>query len=77
MNVGDPVYIYGGHSRSVIGAGTVVRLSKNFVTVNTSLYQRPVRYRLNGPLAGIRVIGGLAEHLNDYIDVPRVGRNNE
>jgi hypothetical protein len=67
LAAGDTVQIFGGYSRSPIGVGTVVRLTKNFVLVSTPLFARPVRYRRNGPLAGIRVIGGLAEHLNDYI----------
>lgn len=70
VKVGDVVEIFSGYGGSVpIATGNMVRVSKTMATVETPHYACPVRYRLTGPLAGRRIIGGLAEYLNDYIKV--------
>jgi len=69
FNEGDEMTIFDGISGRRIGTGRVTKVGKAFLTVTTALYAQPVRYRLTGRLKGRRVIGGLAEYLNDYVEV--------
>ena len=69
LEVGQIIEIKGGHQGNPMAKGRVTKLNKKWATVETILYAGPVRYRLDGPLKGRRITGGLAEHLNDYIEV--------
>lgn len=68
LTIGQTVSIRGGYSNKEIATGTVTRLSRTMATVATPEYAVPVRYRLTAPLKGRRITGGVAEHLNDWID---------
>jgi hypothetical protein len=69
LRVDDQVAILSGYTHNRIGEGTVVKVCKNWVEVQTPKYARPVRFRTNPDrdLCGVRIVGGLAEYLNDRI----------
>lgn len=69
MDIGTEVTIHSGYSHKPVGQGKVVKVCKRWVEVATPMFARPVRFRTEGPLKGIRIIGGLAEQLNEYIEV--------
>lgn len=68
MNVGTQVTIRSGYTGKPVGEGEVVKVLKRWVEVKTPMFARPVRFRTEGPLKGVRIIGGMAESLNERID---------
>jgi len=70
MVVGSMVAIHSGYTNKLIGAGTVVRVLTRWVLVEAPQWAVPVKFRTCAPLKGHRITGGLAEHLNEYIQVP-------
>lgn len=69
LKIDDKVHVLSGYNGKRVGEGTVISVAKNWVTVYTPLFARPVRFRTNPdkPLCGIRIIGGLAEYMNERI----------
>jgi hypothetical protein len=71
FTIGETVLIrFRGRNGPVLaGEGVITKICKRWVEVTTPKYARPVRYRTTGDLAGKRISGGIAQFLNDYIDV--------
>jgi hypothetical protein len=69
VNVGTSVSIRSGYTHKKIASGRVTKVCKNWAEIETSYYARPVRFRTNGNLCGVRIIGGMAESLNEYITI--------
>lgn len=70
LTVGTEVPIYSGYSNNLIGIGKVVRVLKRWVVVDSSSWAMPVRFRTCAPLRGYRITGGVAEHLNEWVQIP-------
>ncbi len=70
LTVGSEVAIYSGYSNNLIGIGKVVRVLQRWVVVDSSSWRTPVRFRTCAPLRGHRITGGLAEYMNEWIQIP-------
>lgn len=70
LMVGSEVAIYSGYSNNLIGIGKVVRVLQRWVVVDSSSWRTPVQFRTCAPLRGYRITGGVAEHLNEWVQIP-------
>ena len=70
LTVGCTVAIHSGYTHKQVGTGTVVRVLTRWVLIEARQWAVPVKFRTCAPLKGHRITGGLAEHLNEYIQVP-------
>jgi hypothetical protein len=70
LMVGAVVAIFSSYSSRQIGTGTVIRVLQRWVEVQSSSWAMPVRFRTCAPLRGHRITGGLAEHMNEWIEIP-------
>jgi hypothetical protein len=70
LALGAKVEIRSAYTYKRIADGEVTKVCKNWVEVTTPYFARPVRFRTGEKLTGVRIIGGVAEYLNEYI-VPK------
>jgi hypothetical protein len=72
LALGDTVTICSGFTQKPLSRGHVGRVvgrCAKWVTVETDAFKTPVRFRTSGQLCGVRIIGGLAEQLNEYVSI--------
>lgn len=75
--IGDTVPVFQGIGRTSgtqLRTGTVVRVSRTILTLREqrSVGRRDIRYRLVNAPRGCEIVGGFAEYVNDYVQVPNV-----
>jgi hypothetical protein len=67
LQPGSRVTIHSGGTSHQIAEGVVIARNAHWAVVKSSYYMRPAHFRVSGPLAGVRIVGCLAEHLNERI----------